>query len=206
MWGDDLDEHALVIECKRGDYAAFEALYQLYVKRALRTAFLLTQSLPAAEDAVQETFVQVWRRVSTLRDPGLFRPWFYRILLHATHRQGKKERKVVFLQFDPEEHDHADRTEAVPEEQIELHEDHHALRGAIASLTETLRIPLALRYYSGLPDSEIAAALGIPVGTVKSRLYNARQTLHRLLSAPVEKGVTWVPIKDSSKTFEGGRT
>lgn len=187
MRGDGLEEIALIDRCKRGDYADFAALYQLYAERALRTAFLITQNVPTAEDAVQEAFVQVWRRISTLREPALFRPWFYRILLHATHRMGKKEQKVVFLPLDPETHDIADLTSAVPEEQLQTDEELRALRGAIASLSETLRIPLALRYYSGLPEAEIADTLGIPIGTVKSRLHNARQTLHRLLSPSAGK-------------------
>lgn len=170
-----VDERDLIWRCQRRDLAAFEALYRQYSPLALRTAFLFTRSRPEAEEAVQEAFIQVWRRIETLRDPAAYRSWFYRILLHAAH-QARRQPVTVPLELD--KHDQADPTSPVPAELAEHWEELQELRRALAQLPNLHRAPLILRYYSKLSDLEIAKVLDIPVGTVKSRLYNARQVLH----------------------------
>lgn len=174
-----LDEIELLQRCQGRDFAAFEALYQLYHQRALRTAYLLTRNKPAAEDAVQETFIQIWRGIGTLRETGAFRAWFYKILLATVHRLGKKQRGVVTLPL----FDTPDLNAPVPEEYAEYEAELQELRRAIARLPDTHRIPLVLRYYSRLTDEEIAVALGIPPGTVKSRLHHARKSIQQSLSS-----------------------
>ena len=131
-----LDEIELLQRCKRQDLAAFEALYQLYHQRALRTAYLLTRSRPAAEDAVQETFIQVWRGIAGLREVGAFRAWLYRILLATVHRLARKGRGVVVLSLDLQAHDAPDRNAPVPDEYIEYEAELRELRRAIASLPD----------------------------------------------------------------------
>lgn len=190
-----MDEAELIRRCISHDHAAFEALYQLYTQRAIRTAYLVTRSLPEAEDAVQEAFVQVWRRIDSLREAGAFRAWFYRILVNATRRSGKN---VVLVPLDLNEHDKPDTVSPAPQERVEYGEELCELRAAISSLPDTHRLPLVLRYYSGLTDAEIAEVVNIPVGTVKSRLYNARQALFRCLTA-ANDGSNMTSLAESPK-------
>lgn len=175
-----LDDIELIQRCQRGEYAAFEALYELVHQRALRTAYLITRSQPAAEDAVQETFIQVWRGIGGLREAGAFRSWFYRILLATVRRLNKI--KVVMLPLDLPAHDRPDLNAPAPDEFVQDAAELQELRTAISLLPDTHRIPVVLRYYSRLTDVEIASALGIPLGTVKSRLHNARKGLQQTLT------------------------
>ena len=176
-----LSELELVQRCQRGDEATFEALYQAYAERALRTALLITDRPPLAEDAVQETFIQLWRSIRDLRDPHAFRGWFYSILIHRVKRLGRRDGREFDLPLEAVA-DHRDTHTTGPEEQVERNEAFHRVRGAIARLPESQRLTLILRYYSGLTEAEIAEALRIPIGTVKSRLHTARARLRDQLS------------------------
>lgn len=166
-----------------GDAAAFDQLYHLYVAPAVRVAYLITHSQPAAEDAAQEAFVQVLRRIHTLREPRNFRPWFYSILHNAARRTGRKGRGWSFFPFDLLGRGTADPQAAAVAEVVEEKQEAEELRRQIAHLPEMHREVIVLRYYADLTEPEIAQALGLPLGTVKSRLHSARQRLLRKLQA-----------------------
>ena len=184
-----MDELQVIRRCQSGDEAAFEAIYRQYAEVALRTAFLITHERSVAEDAVQETFVQVWRGIRGLRDVRAFRAWFYRILINRVRRLGKRDTQVPTVPIETI----ADRPDAhtpQPEEQMERNERLRWVQTAIAQLPESQRQTLVLRYYSGLSEAETAVVLGIPVGTVKSRLYTARTRLRdHLLNHTVQCGL-----------------
>lgn len=167
-----------------GNPAALDALYAACATPALRTAYLITRNRDTAEDAVQEAFVQVLRHGRSLRDPASFRPWFYRILVNTARRMARSPIRAM-LPLDLESHDQADPTSPEPHEAVLATEEAALVREAIAGLNEAHRIPLILRYYTALSDEEIAQALELPLGTVKSRLFNARKALQERLDAPV---------------------
>lgn len=176
-----MNEIEIVRRCQDGDEGAFEMLYRQYAQKALRTAFLFTQRPSLAEDAVQETFVQVWQSIRELRDAGAFRAWLYRILIHRVRRLGKTDGKEPALPLDAAA-DCRDPHTSGPEEQVERGDALRRIRTAIARLPEPHRLTLILHYYSGLSEAETAEALGIPTGTVKSRLHAARARLRDQLS------------------------
>lgn len=169
-----------------GDAAALDLLYAAYATPALRTAYLITRDRAAAEDAVQEAFVQVFRRAASLREPSAFRPWFYQILVNAAKRLARSpiQRSVP---LDLAFHDRSDPTRPSPDEIALAAEEVAQVREAIAGLGEAHRVPLILRYYTALTDEEIALALNLPVGTVKSRLHHARRLLHQRVESPQEQ-------------------
>lgn len=80
-----------------GERQALTPLYTAYAEPALRTAFLITRNRATAEDAVHEGFVQVLRSIGSLRDPGAFRPWFYRIVVNAAKRLARARRQPASL-------------------------------------------------------------------------------------------------------------
>jgi RNA polymerase sigma-70 factor (ECF subfamily) len=154
-------------------------LYSLYAEAAIRTAFLVTRNRAAAEDAVQEAFVQVIRSVSTLRDPASFRPWFYRIVINVAKRLSRSTNRSLSL--DLLTHDQVDLSALSPDESAIGIEEIQLVRAAVADLNEAHREVIILRYYTGLSDDEMAVTLGVPIGTIKSRLHRAREALHERL-------------------------
>jgi RNA polymerase sigma-70 factor (ECF subfamily) len=159
-------------------------VYGTYAEAAIRTAFLITRNKAAAEDAVQEAFVQVIRSISTLRDPASFRPWFYRIVVNAAKRLSRNANRS--LPLDLEIHNHIDLSVLPPDEAAIGIEEIQMLRSAVNDLNEAHREAIILRYYTGLSDEEIAQTLGVPSGTVKSRLHRAREALHERLEGTVK--------------------
>lgn len=193
---------AAVRRLQAGDQSAFNILYSAYAEIALRTAFLITRDRAAAEDAVQEAFVQVIRNVSSLRDPGSFRPWFYRIIVNAARRLSRNRHPS--LPLDLAQHDQPDLSGLSPEERAIGSEEIQSLRVALAQLNEAHREVIVLRYYAGLSEDEIAGTLGLPNGTVKSRLSRAKESLlHRLGATQARSSGRPVAPMDCSQEQKG---
>lgn len=176
---------------KAGDRSALDDLYMTYASPAVRTALLITREQAAAEDAVQEAFVQVIRNIASLRDPAAFRSWFYRILINAAKRQVRRRNRVMPLRLD--QHDSPDLLSVPPDEAAIHTEEVASLRLALGELTDLYRVPMILRYFTGLSEQETAAALGIPAGTLKTRLHTARKMLHGRLQTGRPAGLKGGP-------------
>lgn len=140
----------------------------------------MTHQPSLAEDAVQETFIQVWTNIHELRDAHAFRAWLFRILINRIRNLGKRDGGNYNLPLE-NVNDHDNRIPR-PEEQVERDEELHRVQEAIALLPEPHRLTIILRYYSELSELEIGEALGIPAGTVKSRLHAAKARLQEQLS------------------------
>ncbi len=183
-----MEDAALVSRLQQGDEAAFDPLYRKYVDEAVRIAYLMTRNQQAAEDAVQEAFVQVLRRIGTLRTPAYFRTWFYRILHNSAVSLGRRGRRLLFLPWDLfRQEDRMDASEQA-EEIVQAREETDEVRRALAKLPDMYRVPLILRYYAELTEPQIAEVLNLPVGTVKSRLYHARHKVSGYLEHPARLG------------------
>jgi RNA polymerase sigma factor (sigma-70 family) len=154
-----------------GDMGAFEALFRQYERLVFRTAFLITGSKEAAEDALQEVFVSVWRSRHTY-DPsrGKLTTWLHRITVNQCSKKkpGRTpatvslEEKVVDLP--------AMKQQSQPEDVLISKMEYERLLRAMDALSAKHRAVLVLRYFNALSYQEIAEALEIPLGTVKSRL------------------------------------
>ena len=142
---------------------------------AYRTARLILRDPAEAEDAVQDAFLRAWRfRASAPRDGGR-EPWLYRVVVNACCSRLRREVPRRDRRADLAG-DYVD--EAPGPEATALHgERTSAVADALAALPETLRIPVVLRYYAGLSEKDVAAAIGRRPGTVKSRLFEARRRL-----------------------------
>lgn len=179
-----INEVTLVERVQAGDEAAFELLYHLYVDKAVRVAFLITRSQQTAEDVVQETFIQVLRRIHTLRDPRSFRSWFFATLHNAARHSGRKGRGWSFFPFDLLGRGEPEPTVAeTVDEVVGERQEAEEIRRLLGDLPEQHREAIVLRYYAELTEPEMAQVLGLPVGTVKSRLHTARQRLQSMLQA-----------------------
>lgn len=181
-----MQEATWVRQLQQGDRTALAPLYAAYAMPAIRTAFLITRSQAAAEDAVQEGFVQVLRTIAALRDPAAFRSWFYRIVINAAKRSARKAARLRPLFTSDEE---PDLLRPAPAELAIDAEEIDQVRAALTTLSEAHREILVLRYYTELSEAEIAQALALPPGTVKSRLHRAREALAAELQRLDPEGV-----------------
>lgn len=178
-----MDELDLIRLAQSGHERALTELYQRYAPSAFKSAYLLTGNRSLAEDVVQETFIQVVRKIGTLRDPARFRPWLFQILTNAAKTAYRKRFWQRWLPLDLDTYDKPDRVTPSAQEQLEAYEGTRELREGIKQLKPDHRAVVVLHYFNGLPEQEIAEVLACPLGTVKSRLYHARQALQRMLTA-----------------------
>ncbi len=167
---DVADRPSASVRDATGRDAAFLALANEHLDRAYRLARAILRDPAEAQDATHDAFVQAWRKWETLRDPARFEPWFDRILVN-TCRNRLRSRRWQATDISAEvalaTGDHAARTE-----------NRQILGAAIASLSPDHQVVVALRFYRDLTVPDIATRLGIPAGTVQSRLHYALKRLH----------------------------
>jgi RNA polymerase sigma-70 factor (ECF subfamily) len=166
----------LVERAKRGDREAFGQLAAGEVDRLHAIARLVLRDPDLAEDAVQEALVRCWRQLPKLRDVERFDAWLYRILMRATAdefgRRRRQEGAVLSIRMEP----------AVEDSASDL-ADRDQLEGGFRHLSIDHRAVVVLHHFVGLPLPEVAAALGIPPGTAKSRYHYALSALRAALEA-----------------------
>jgi RNA polymerase sigma-70 factor (ECF subfamily) len=174
----------LVERAQAGDRGAFEALLERWLDLSLRAAFVILGNEADARDATQEAFLQAWRDIRRLRDPDRFDAWLNRILVNRCRSlRGNRRRTTVreiHLSLLPEAAEPAVDDDP-PGEGGSLSLD--AVEHAFRRLSMPDRTILVLHHLQHLPLTDVAAGLGIPVGTAKSRLFAARKALERALEA-----------------------
>ena len=174
-------ESTWIARAQAGDKAAYGQLVQRYRRLAVSVAYHHGLNLPAAEDAAQEAFVKAWLALPRYRESsGSLRAWLCRIVINTVRDMQRRERPVQEL--DEEFMDSRNN----PAEQAEADAQAQAVRRALDQLPPAIRTTLVLREYEELSYAEIAAALGIPTGTVMSRLNYARSRLRELLTTAGE--------------------
>jgi RNA polymerase sigma-70 factor (ECF subfamily) len=167
------EDAELIARAQRGSVDAFEEIVYRYQQLAFRTAYVITGSAAEAEEAAQDGFVKAFRALSTFRTGAEPRPWLLRIVANEARNRvrsaGRRHRLELLLVEGYRPGDAAPSPEAAAVEA----EDHRRLLESVNALDETDREVIASRYFLELSSEETAAALGIPEGTVKSRLSRA---------------------------------
>ena len=170
--------HADLVErAMRGDQGAFGSLAAEWVDRCYALAYRVLRDHHAAQDATQQALLGAWRDLPRLRDGERFEPWLYRLVLHACYQLARTERRsrarvvAIHNDFQPSTSPDVARSVAARDE----------LEGAFRSLTPEQRAVVVLHHHLGYPLTEIAATLGIPVGTARSRLHYAVRQLRTVL-------------------------
>lgn len=180
-------DRELLLRAQSGEAAAFGQLVQNYMRRAYYGALGLVGNPEDARDLSQEAFARAYRARDRI-DPELpFYTWYYQILrrLCFNHLRNKRTRRQRLREAADWLAEQADRRAPAenPQKAMELAELRHRVQQAIEQLKEFEREVLVLKEFEGLKYREIAALLGIPIGTVMSRLYSARRHLADLLEA-----------------------
>jgi RNA polymerase sigma-70 factor, ECF subfamily len=168
----------LVLAIAQGSRDSLAALYDRYASLSMGVAFRILNSKQEAEDVVQDAFLEIWRRAGTY-DPtrGTVRTW---LLLLVRSRALDRRRSIVMKASAALEL--ADDAQVVQPDTL----DHARVGSLMHALPESQRAVLELGYYGGLSSTEIAVKLGIPVGTVKSRVAAALASLRSAVGADVE--------------------
>jgi RNA polymerase sigma-70 factor, ECF subfamily len=177
------DEVGLIRRAQTGDADAFDVLVARRVTGAYRTAWAILRDEADARDATQETFFQIWRDLPRLREPARFDAWAAQILRHRCTSLLRRRRRSAVREIPVDAWDEA-ASASYTSGRRSLADDHaesDAIRQAFATLTEQHRILLAFHHVFGRSVAELASMTGAPIGTVKSRLYDARQALERAL-------------------------
>ena len=177
----------LLQRAQHGDHDAFEQIAKAVVGRLFGTASLILRDSDAANDAVQETLITVWKSLPSLRDANAFDGWMNRILVRSCYRAIRRRRRGFEVQIV--EIDHAVASDAERVHTIDQ------LERAFLRLTPAHRALLVLHHRVGLNLDEAALILGIPLGTAKSRLNRASSALRGALEAeardiPLTRGHT----------------
>ena len=188
--GDTLEVRTLVAAARDGDRTAFDELVSIYHRAVFRTAMAALGRREDAEDATQDAFVLAWRKVSHFRGDSSFKTWLLAIVWRqALDRRRSRsrwwQRAASVKHDDTAEDDVVERLvslEADPERRAEARHRVRQVRVAMQGLSPKLRDTLLLAASGDHEYREIAAMLGVPLGTVKWRVAEARKLIQRKLS------------------------
>lgn len=173
----------LLRRAQAGDQAAFGGIMRAHHERTFRLAYAIVHNEADARDIAQEVWLTVWKQLGTFRGDSRFTTWLHPIVTRKSLDHLRKRRRWFdrFLPFNTGDADAVEVPEpATTDDARSLHEGSETVervRAAIAALPPKHRAVLALRELEGLSYEEIAAATGVPTGTVMSRLFHARKLL-----------------------------
>jgi RNA polymerase sigma factor (sigma-70 family) len=173
------DESELVERARRGDENAYEELVRAHQGIAFRTAYLVVGSASEAEEAAQEGFVKAYRALGRFRPGSPFRPWLLQIVANEARNRRRSEgrRAALALRAAADSQSSSGGAAPSPEGALLAGEDRERLLEAVNGLREEERLVIACRYFLELSEEETAAALGVRIGTVKSRASRALEHL-----------------------------
>jgi RNA polymerase sigma-70 factor (ECF subfamily) len=170
--------HELVVRARAGDRDAFSELAARSIGRLTAVARMILRDEYAAQDAVQETFIEAWRSLPGLREPDRFEAWLRRLLVRSSYKGVRRNTRIeaVEIRLTPAD----EPAFAGLERDLDLHDQ---LERGLARLPVDQRTVVVLVYYLDLPLADAAQAMGVPLGTTKSRLNRATQALRAVIDA-----------------------
>lgn len=174
-------EQEWIRAAQRGDASAYDALVRAYETLAFRAAYLITRDAQEAADAAQDAFVRAYRGLNTFRVGEPFRPWLLRIVTNqALNRiQANKRRWQMNERYGQAESEQHGTPDAI--DRLAASEQNARLLLAVRRLKPDEQALITLRYLMELPEAEVARALDIPQGTVKSRLHRTLAKLREMI-------------------------
>src|SRR5215468_10353742 len=184
-----VDESALVKRARRGDLAAYDDLVRRYQERIYATVYHMTSNHEDANDLAQEAFIKAFHALKSFKGGSSFYTWIYRIAVNKTinflkQRKNKAQISLDDLDFNVEHNPDlvALISDKTPRREVNLTELQERLNAAMQKLSEPHRLVVTLHDVQGLSHEEIAEIMDCNIGTVRSRLFYARQQLQAYLS------------------------
>ena len=167
----------LVVRAQHGDEEAFASLALAVGGRLHAVSHRILRDMHLAEDATQQALLTIWRDLPQLRDPARFDAWSYRLLVRACYAEGRRSRdwapNLHLLPVD----------EPLAAEGLSTVVDRDQLERGFQRLSIEHRAVVVLHHYADLPLDQVAEVLGVPIGTVRSRLFHAMRGLRAALEA-----------------------
>jgi RNA polymerase sigma-70 factor (ECF subfamily) len=211
-----VDERKAIAQLKRGEIRGLDALMLIYQVRALRAAYVVTRDLSLAEDIVQSALIRAYERIEQFDDTRPFGPWLLRSVVNSAATAASRQRRFVSLDATRLNDDHgedSDANDAVspkpdPETLILAAETRDEVWQALDGLSPAQRAAAVLRLYLELPEAQTAQLLGVPVGTVKSRVNAARTRLRVVLGRPpnrIDSPISVLPAASPAETHQSGK-
>lgn len=192
----DTSDLGLVQRVQRGDKTAFDLLVRKYQHKVVKLVTRYLRNPADAEDVAQEAFIKAYRAMPQFRGDSAFYTWLYRIAINsAKNAIVSRDRNPVEFDLDMQAIEESQSMQArladttTPESLLQTEEIRTTVNQAIDALPEDLRTAIVLRELEGLSYEDIALAMECPVGTVRSRIFRAREAIDRRLSEVFEGGL-----------------
>jgi RNA polymerase sigma factor (sigma-70 family) len=175
--GRPLDETDLIGRAKRGDTHAYEELVYAHQGIAFRIAYVVAGNAADAEEAAQDGFVKAWRALGRFREGAPFRPWLLQIVANEARNRRRSAGRRAHLALRAATEEPSGDAAPSPEASLLSGETRETLLAAVNELPEDQRTVIALRFFVGLSEQEVADAVKLPTVTVKSRSARAHDRL-----------------------------
>lgn len=185
-------DQELVLRVKKGDKSAFDLLVRKYQHKIAKLISRYVYDRTEVEDVTQEAFIKAYRAMGGFRGDSAFYTWLYRIAINtAKNYLVSQGRRLPNTTFEPDDGDGTEpagntREIATPETSMLTNEIGETVMAAIAALPEDLRTAITLREIDGLSYEEIAEVMDCPIGTVRSRIFRAREAIDKELKPLLE--------------------
>ena len=182
----ELDDQQLVTASKRGDQDAFSQLVQRYQRRIFNLVYRMLQQYEEASEITQETFLAAWQGLPSFRGDARFGTWLYRIAYNCALKQLETRKRDRALQaaLQAERALESEDTYKRADAQIDEHERQAFVQEHLSHLPAKYRAVLILRHLQDMTYEEMAEILTMPVGTIKTHLFRARNLLKERLQGP----------------------
>lgn len=178
-----MDDLLAIRRLKRGETSALEVLVLRYEKKAIRTAYFITHDETLARDIVQDVFLQTYRAIGGFDETRSFEPYLLQCVVNASLNVVKKTAKQISLDTDLSEVESLLSKAASAETEVESRQFRVEVLEALSRLHPRQRAAIVQRYYLEMSEKEMSASLGVPAGTVKWLLNEARAKLRNLLDS-----------------------
>ncbi len=181
-------DRELVLRVQQGDKSAYDHLVRKYQHKIIQIVNRYVKDPSEAQDVAQESFIKAYRALNNFRGDSAFYTWLYRIAINtAKNYLVSRARRHSQYEVDVQEAEQIGnipqlRSLETPEQQLFNEEIIAAIKSAIDKLPEEMRMAIMLREFEGLSYEEIAKAMDCPVGTVRSRIFRAREAIDNKLS------------------------
>lgn len=170
-------EKQIVARAQQGDTAAFETLVDMHAKYVYNLALRVVQNPQEAEDLAQEAFLRAWRGLPAFRGQSKFSTWLYRIVTNLCYNHLPHIKRELVSLIPDEEANGLPDVRYAPEEGVLDNELRAHLHDVIKELPESYRLLITLRHLQDMSYKEISQVTGMPLGTVKTGIFRARQIL-----------------------------
>src|SRR6266849_10068028 len=179
----ELDDQQLVTASKRGDQDAFAQLVQRYQRRIFNLVYRMLQQYEEASEITQETFLAAWQGLPSFRGDARFGTWLYRIAYNCALKQLETRKRDRALQaaLQAEQALESEDTQIRADAELDAHDQQALVQEQLSHLPAKYRIVLILRHLQEMTYEEMAEILKMPVGTIKTHLFRARNLLKERL-------------------------